>query len=89
MNLIRPNAIDIFTGLVSTFEFFVRFSLNNLIFTKIYAVIKRFIPTKFREALFAEEEPELNNLSKIKDEEPRMIALENLHDLYLYHSNRY
>jgi len=30
MNLIRPNAIEIFTGLVSTFEFFVTFLFKQL-----------------------------------------------------------
>jgi len=72
MNLIRPHALEIFRGLVGTVELF------------LYAVIKHFVPARFRGALYQEIEPELKTLSSQKNDDARMASLEDLHDLYLY-----
>lgn len=74
MNLVRPQALEIFRGLVGTIELF------------LYAIIKHFVPVRFRGALYEEIEPQLVTLQNQKSEDARMASLENLHDLYLYQS---
>jgi len=70
LNLLRKQSFEIFTGLVKIFEFY------------IYAVNTSFVEKRALQKLFSDAI--IDNLQHYKDEDDRLKALENAHDLVMF-----